>query len=382
MSKRLIVSMDFPPDKGGIQNYVYGIASNLDAEKTIVLCDKTENLTQAEEFDSQQKFKIIRMNLKPSVSIFNKIINLLLLAYTIYAICRKNKIEEVHFGNVFPIGIAGIIVKKITKVKIVPYIHGLDVLSIRKKRIANSLLFRILSNSDKIICNSRFTQNIITDFGIEESKLCIINPGINIPLENHNSSKYVNSKFNDLKDSIVLLTVARLVERKGHDNVLKAISEIVPHNKNIKYLICGDGPYKKNLNDMVNSLGLQNNVIFTGEVSNEELEHIYNISNIFIMPSRTIIEKGDVEGYGIVFLEANLHKLPVIAGNSGGVPDAVLDGKTGYLVDPLNPSEISEKINLLINNQDVFNRISKYGYEWVKGNCSWENRVKKIKELF
>src|SRR5262249_14775190 len=131
----------------------------------------------------------------------------------------------------------------------------------------------------------------------------------------------------------VILTVGSLVERKGQDMIIRALPLIANAVPGVSYLIVGDGPYKANLKTLVTSMGLQDRVVFTGRVSDEELPEFYALSDVFAMPSRACLDSNDVEGFGMVFLEAGATGKPVVAGRSGGIEDAVVDGVTGLLVD-------------------------------------------------
>jgi phosphatidylinositol alpha-1,6-mannosyltransferase len=121
--------------------------------------------------------------------------------------------------------------------------------------------------------------------------------------------------------------------------------------------------------------------VFTGGITDHELHRLYECSDLFIMPSRDIKEKGDVEGFGIVFLEANYYRLPVIAGNSGGIPDAVKDKITGYLVDPMDEKEIACRIEELITDEGLARTMGDNGYEWVINHCLWSHRGQLLKQL-
>ncbi|MCP1092517.1 glycosyltransferase family 4 protein [Bacillaceae bacterium OS4b] len=383
MTRRLFMSLDFPPESGGIQNYVYGIVSNLNPDNSFVLTSDHLGFEKYNTYDESQNFKVFRTKMSGNNSIINKISIMLNLVYQLIFLKFKLKYTEIHFGTVFPIGLVGPLAKKLLNVRYVVYIHGFDVLSLQKSNFSYKLLLYILKNANKIICNSSYTKKVIIDMGLNEERIAIISPGIDIEIEDKSfevTKRSIIEKFS-LQDKRVLLTVSRLVERKGHDKVLASMVNIVKEIPDIYYVICGDGPDKSRLINLVKEYKLEESVIFTGSLPKDELEALYQTAEVFIMPSREIKNKGDVEGYGIVFLEANYYKLPVIAGNSGGIPDAVLDGKTGYLVDPLDEDEISEKIKKLLFNKELSAKMGEDGYNWVVGNCQWKHRVEQLQNL-
>ena len=179
----------------------------------------------------------------------------------------------------------------------------------------------------------------------------------------------LSNKYN-LNDKIILITVSRLVKRKGHETIIRILPELLNEIPNLVYLIVGTGTYLSELKKLVDRLNLNNQVIFLGAVSDQTLATLYKLSKIFIMPAKDI--QGDVEGFGIVYLDANSFGLPVIAGNTGGVKEAVLDNKTGILIDPNNKGELGQAILKLINDKELYSKMSQAGikhvvlFNWLK----------------
>ncbi|MCK4262075.1 glycosyltransferase, partial [bacterium] len=176
----------------------------------------------------------------------------------------------------------------------------------------------------------------------------------------------------------VILTVSHLVRRKGHANVIRALPRVLEKVPEAIYLIVGRGPEDDNLRKLAQTLGILDRVVFAGFVSNEEIPLYYNVCQVFIMPSYEIKEEGDVEGFGIVFLEANACGKPVIGGRSGGVVDAVVDGETGLLVDPLNTEEISVALVKLLYDESLAERLGQRGRKRVEKELSWEKVTERI----
>ena len=153
--------------------------------------------------------------------------------------------------------------------------------------------------------------------------------------------------------------VARLASRKGHAQVLRTLAQLVPTHPTAHYLIVGDGPDEGRLRQMVRELGLEAHVTFAGYVPEEELNHYYDVADVYVMPSRP--EGDTVEGFGLVFIEAGARGLPVIGGRHGGVQEAIVDGQTGYLVDPLDRDEIARRILELIEHPALRRMLGKQG---------------------
>jgi len=380
MTNRLFLSVDFPPENGGIQNYVYGIVSHLDPQNTVVLTSNRGGKEKYQSFDEKQQYKTYRIGITNQVSFARQMIQLVILFFSVLSINKKHKVEELHFGNIMPIGIAAPLLKKVLKVDFYPYIHGLDFLESKTNPLKFRLLMYSLKHATKIICNSNYTKGILLNSGIEKERLTVIHPGIPPQIEQTYDREKLLEKYH-LQGKIVLVTVGRLVKRKGHDKVIESIRDLVKEYPEIKYVICGKGPERGNLESMVQKYKLQQHVVFTGDIDRNELEGLYSIARLFVMLNREIKEEGDVEGYGIVFLEAGIHKLPVIGGNNGGVPDAILDGQTGFLVNSSNQQEIIKVIKTLITDDFLSTQMGENGYKWVSENCLWEHRVSLLNNL-
>lgn len=381
MKNRLFITLDFPPENGGIQNYIYGLVTHLDPQKTVVLTSNRIGKEAFKPYDSKEKYKTYRININNRVPLYKQLFQLLILYVYIFRITKMYKIDELHFGNVMPIGLIGPLASKLLKVKFFPYIHGLDFLESKNSNIKHKLVNYCLRNATKIICNSNYTKSILIESGLEASSITIIHPGITKKDKVSKVDKEDVLKKYMLNDKFILITVGRLVKRKGHDKVIEALKEIISINGNIKYVICGEGPERKNLEELVKTYKLEGYVIFTGNTDSKELESLYSIAHLFIMPNREIKEAGDVEGYGIVFLEAGIHRLPVVGGNNGGVPDAVINGETGILIDSSDRQEIVSTIILFLKDKKILNQIGDNGYKWVNNNCLWSHRVKLLETL-
>lgn len=378
---KVFVAIDFPPEKGGIHDYAYGLISQIPAEEITVLTNKIKDVTASEQFDQKTDFEIIRKRIFWDSNKLLLILSQIVLVLQLITLKWRKKTDEIHFVNIFPVGIAGPFMKFFFGVKYFPYVHGLDVMGMVNSKLFPLLLF-ILKRSDKVIANSQYTKSKLVELGIPEMQIVIIPPGLNVSklVSDSDLSEDIRDKY-DLHGKKVMITVSRLVERKGHDVTLKAISQLITRIPNLKYLICGDGPHKEHLELLVRQYGLESVVVFTGGITDLELHQLYECSDLFIMPSRDIKEKGDVEGFGIVFLEANYYRLPVIAGNSGGIPDAVKDEVTGYLVDPLDESEIAKRIEELITDERLARTMGNNGYDWVVNHCLWSHRGQLLKQL-
>ena len=235
--------------------------------------------------------------------------------------------------------------------KIILIAHGIEVwepLSGYKKYILNK--------SDKIICVSEFTrQKMASLYNLPADKLLVLNNCLDpflLPQQNVNKDEKLLSKLGFTKTDVVLMTLTRLSSKelyKGYDQVLESIHLLKEKYPSIKYLIVGkyDAAEKQRIDNIIVRLSLQQQVVFTGYIPDEELSRHYQIADLYVMPSKK-------EGFGIVFIEAMLYGLPVIAGNKDGSTDALLQGRLGVLVDPDDQYAITEAIKKVLVNTKIY----------------------------
>jgi phosphatidyl-myo-inositol dimannoside synthase len=231
-------------------------------------------------------------------------------------------------------GYIGLLGQRLFDLPFIVFAHGNEVLSLWDSEWPRAIVS--LRAASGVIANSRFTAGLVSDFGIPPARIRVIHPGCDAeefrPVELDAASR--NRLLDGHANSFVLLTVANLVERKGHDLVLKAVASLRKTIPNLLYVIAGRGPYERTLRRLTSELGIADCVQFKGHVAQHDLISLYACCDVFVMPSRFIATDHDVEGFGIVYLEASACGRAVIGGRSGGIEDAVLDGKTGLLVDP------------------------------------------------
>lgn len=286
-----------------------------------------------------------------------------------YRLCRAiqtyqpDYVLATHGFSFVPVGLLGLIRR-------FPYaltIIGSDVqhhASVHKPTdvLWRFLFQRALNQAQKLICISRYSRDLLrSTFSVPAEGLHVVYMGLDEPRFARPSPEQVEDLRQrlHLRDQVVLLTVGRLVPRKGHDQVLRALAQLISTHPTVHYLVVGEGPDERRLRRMVTELGLEAHVTFAGYVPEEELNHYYDVADVYVMPSRP--EGEMVEGFGLVFIEAGARGLPVVGGRHGGVREAVLDGQTGYLVDPLAPDEIARRISELIERPELRRMLGEHG---------------------
>lgn len=392
MKKILLLTIDFPPQIGGVANYLANLSQNLAFDKIIILTIKQNN---SAIFDQKQNYKIYRENLISNLPIWPKWLPAI---YHTFKALKKEKPNLILAGQILPLGTVALICKKIIGLDYFVSCHGMDILTAQKTPRKKKLAKLILKNAKHIIANSQFTKNEIIKLGAEDSKITVIYPcphTKSVIARSSAQSGRRSNLFSNLdtglplsppvggselamtkQDKKVILTVGRLVARKGQDQVIKALPKVSKKFPDLIYFIVGSGPYEDDLKKLAKNLDLEKNIIFTGKVSDGELADYYQKADIFIMPSRQI--KSDVEGFGIVYLEAASYGLPVIAGKSGGISEAVIDGETGLLVDPENIAEISTTIIKLLENKNLAQSLGQAGKVRVEKEFNWPVQVEKL----
>lgn len=360
--KHLFFTIDFPPLRGGVATYISHICKNTDPEKIIVLAQQHQ---ESEKFDSKQKYKIIRKNFSPNWKDGFKIIKSLL---------EKTYINHIHINHVIPLGYIALLFKLYKRIPYTVYLHGLDVKSAQRKFHKKFLMKIILRNAKNVIVNSRHTESLIMKvIPTVKPKIKIVFPCPHEDLQEYPKDQEIVNKY---KDNKVLLTVARLVKRKGHERVLACIPELTKKFPHLKYIIIGTGKYKEKLESLCKKLSIEKYVDFLDDVPQKLLPTYYNLCDIFVMPNQML--KNDVEGFGITFLEANLFKKPVVGGNNGGVSEAIVHNETGYLINDYSEKQLYDVLFKLLSSPDLCHRIGKNGYKRVITDFTWKKQILKL----
>jgi phosphatidylinositol alpha-1,6-mannosyltransferase len=178
-----------------------------------------------------------------------------------------------------------------------------------------------------------------------------------------------------------VLTVGNLVERKGHDMVIQALAQVIRQVPGTTYLVVGDGPYRDHLDRLARAAGVRDRVVFAGRVDADRLPDIYALCDVFVMPSRIRPTERDVEGFGLVFLEANACGKPVIGGRTGGIPEAIVDGKTGFLVEPESVPDIAGRLATVLTDPELAAEMGRQGRSRVQTGFSWVDAAARVQEL-
>lgn len=356
--KIVLVAGVFPPGIGGMQNYYYNLSKHTKHDMTVV----APEYPGSDAFDEQEQLRIVRgafmRGERADISSWGRLFR------QVRRTLRGEEPDVTLYGYVL-IGFIGLLFRVFGGRRYVISTHGMDMLMFRRFIGLNAVVKLILRKADGVLTNSKFTKRLVEDYGVDPRRIGIVNPGVEQVYDRKPADEELLEQLG-LEGKYVLLSVGRLVTRKGHDRVIEAMPAILKQIPHAVYVIVGDGPARERLEQLARATGVADAVIFVGSVSgSERLNDYYSLSQQFIMVCREL-EQGDAEGFGIVYLEAASAGVPVIAGRSGGASEAVLDGVTGLLVDPESVNQIADSVVRLARDEVLRERLVRDGYHRAK----------------
>ncbi len=365
----LILANDFPPSTGGIQRYLYGLAVALHHRGEEVVVITTEQ-PHAAEFDATSPVPTLRV---PAARRFQAARNLAdgAISY-IHKGAHEEKVKAIIAANWWPDGYGAWLVRRRTGVPYVVIGHGREMVQTGVNLIKWLMQQLVIRGAAGGLANSHYSAQQLSRRGLPQKRIQVIYGGVD-PTQfaaPTTPDELVRRKL--AKDNQpILLTVSRLVRRKGHSQVMAALPQIAREIGPVKYIIVGSGPEEWRLRQLAREYSIDDCVQFLDEVDDRELSALYQTADVFVMPSRDLYGQ-PIEGLGLVYLEANLCGLPVVAGDTGGVSDAVVDGKTGLLVNPEDPAAIASAVVRLLSDSDLATQLGTAGRARVLAEFTWE----------
>ena len=371
----LFVTNDFGPRAGGIETFIIGLIQRRPFGQTIVYTSFQENSAQFDaDWLANYGVRVIRDRSKillPTPRV----------ALQLRGIIKKEGITTAAFGAAAPLGLLSASMKRAGVVRTVALTHGHEVWW-AKVFPFNLLLRRIGSTVDVLTYLGEFTRKAISKAlsAKAQSAMVKIAPGIDV-------EHFIPTDASSLRESLgladkkVIVSVGRLVHRKGQDHLIEAMPEILKNVPRAHLLLVGEGPYREHLQNLVHQLKLESSVTFIGRIQYQDLPMYICVGDIFAMPSRSRLMGLEVEGLGIVYLEASSCGLPVLAGDSGGAPDAVIQNETGLVVSGTDNKEIASAAVALLTNLEASQKMGTVGRQWIVDNWRWEIWSKAFEEL-
>lgn len=357
--KVLLITSDYLPRAGGVSIFNQGIAESLAlaGHRVWVLTPDTPD-----KDDEKLTYRVIRYKATKYLgSIWPSLITLYLSLI--------NKYDVILYGHaVSTLSLGGILARKLNMNRLAMLTHGNDLDYAVSCNIDKYFLEQLITTADIILANSNFTREKVQNrYPNIDTKVKILNPGVWPERVCQSSDKDNNNN----KSKLIILTVARLVPVKGVDDLISAFALVINKYPEAILRIVGDGPEKEKLVHLAKQLNIENSIYFAGELSVKRVYDELQKCSYFVMPS-----KG--ETFGIAYLEANAYGKAVIGTRQGGVPDSVVDGITGILVEPGNIEQLAEAMQLLIENKELRNKLGLAGKHRVESEFNWSQVVKRF----
>lgn len=373
MSRTLVVTNDFPPRQGGIESFVYALAERLPPDEVVVY---TASMQGDAELDARLPYRVVRDpagTLLPTPEVGRRVTRLL----------REAECDSVLFGAAAPLGLLAGRLRAAGAERIVGLTHGHETWW-AKVPGARQMLNRIGTGCDVLTYVSEFCRRRISPALSEEARgrMVRLAPGVDSTVfRPDNGGARLRARLGIGTGQPVLLSVSRFIARKGQDALIKAMPHIVREVPDARLLLVGDGPYRRRLERLTRDRGVIGSVIFAGAVPWAEAPAWFDAGDVFAMPCRTRAGGLEPEALGIVFLEAQAAGSPVLVGDSGGAPETVLHGETGYVVDPFNPRAIAARAAELLGDPGRVRALGDKGRAWVQAEWTWEHSMATLRRL-
>ncbi len=371
MSRTLVVTNDFPPRQGGIENFVHALATRFPPGQLIVYTSATPG---AAEYDARLPFQVVRDRsrvLLPTPRMTRRAVEL----------ARAHDCDRVWFGAAAPLGLMAPALRRAGVARLVATTHGHEVWWARVPG-ARWALRRIGAGVDVVTYLGEYTRSAIAPaLGPAAARMARLVPGVDASVFRPDVDGTPVRERYGLADRPVILCVSRLVARKGQDTLIRALPLVREAVPEAVLLLVGKGPYEKTLRRLVARLGLADSVVFAGGQPHGALPPFYAAADVFAMPCRTRRLGLEVEALGIVYLEASAAGRPVVAGDSGGAPDAVRDGETGYVVDGRRVIEVADRLVELLTDPEKARVMGEKGRAWVQAEWSWDRSYEQLRAL-
>ncbi|WP_228000918.1 glycosyltransferase family 4 protein [Nocardia australiensis] len=373
MARTLLVTNDFPPRPGGIQSYLQALTGELPPDDLVVYAPRWRGDSHL-KFDAKQKFQVVR---HPTTLMLPTP----LVARRAARLLRSENCDTVWFGAAAPLALLSPMLRRAGAQRILASTHGHEV-GWSMLPGARQALRAIGEQTDVVTYVSRYTRGRFASAFGANAALEYLPPGVDTTLFRPDPAARTDLRARyGLGDRPTILCLSRLVPRKGQDALIVAMREIRDRVPGAVLVIAGGGPYEEKLHGLAAVIGVDSDVVFTGRVPSDELAAHHTIADVFAMPCRTRGAGLDVEGLGIVYLEASASGVPVVAGRSGGAPETVLEGKTGRVVDGRKTEEIVEAIVGILSDRDAAAEMGAQGRAWAEQQWRWDSLGARLRHL-
>ena len=375
----MLVTELFPPDCGGSSELFGNIYARL-ADTPVTVVRHTAGVRPMEAGDNG--LRMIGVRTTPGhwgVSSMASLANHGRMALTLASECRRRP-SVIHCGRALPEGLDAFLVARVHRAtRYLCWTHGEELHYARTSRELSFLQHRVHRGASAVVANCRNTARALEAVGVPREKIHIVYPGVDARRFERRAGGVELRRRYAARDELLLVTVGRLQRRKGHDLVIEALASMASESPPFRYVVVGDGTERARLEQLAVDRGVHQKVTFVGEVSGNDLPDYYAAADIFVHPNR--IDGDDVEGFGIVFLEAAAAGVPVVGGATGGVPEAVESGVTGLLVGGTDAAELARAIRTLAASETLRRQMGGAGQRRVRAEFTWERAAAQIAAL-
>ncbi|MBU9765562.1 glycosyltransferase family 4 protein [Mycobacterium sp. TNTM28] len=377
MTRVLLVTNDFPPRRGGIQSYLEAFVGELMRDGSHELTVYAPKWKGAPEFDDRAAaagYRVVRHPttlMLPEPTVANRMQRLI----------AEHDIETVWFGAAAPLALLGPLARRAGARRIVASTHGHEV-GWSMLPVARGALRRIGDDADVVTFVSRYTRGRFASAFGPRAALERLSPGVDTDrfVPDPVARAELRARYG-LGQRPVVVCLSRLVPRKGQDMLIRAWPSIRRRVPEAVLAIVGGGPYLQTLQHLAHTHGVAADVVFTGAVPGDELPAHHAMADVFAMPCRTRGAGLDVEGLGIVYLEASACGVPVVAGTSGGAPETVRDGQTGTIVDGTDVGAVASAVSDLLADPARGAAMGAAGRHWAVDNWQWRSQGARLSGL-
>jgi phosphatidylinositol alpha-1,6-mannosyltransferase len=368
--KVLVVTNDFPPKIGGINYYVAHLVRHFPAGEITVFASDWPG---AETFDAEFPHPVVRWtsdSMYPTPGVVQRVAELV----------RQEDADIVLFGAAAPLALMGRTIQRWTGIPYAAFMHGVEIWAAQVP-VAAGLLSLLGRNAALLMGVSRWQVEVTRKAIGPQPGIELLSPGVDAQRFHSGVSDRAVRERHGLGDAPVICCVSRLTLRKGQDVVIRALPRIAEEVPEVRFLVVGAGPDYERLRDLARRQGVEERVVFAGEVPYDELPGYFRAGDVFAMPCRTRKLGLEVEAFGSVFLQASAVGRPCVAGDSGGAPEAVLDGETGLVVDGADRDAVGGAILELLLDRDRAHKMGRAGADRVRRELTWEALSARLRGL-
>ncbi len=379
--KALLLSEIFPPKTGGSGRWFWEIYRRISRDEVVVVAGEDP---RQEQFDRTHDLRLSRLPLEMAdwgTFSLKGLWNYRRIFRAVRKVVRREGVDQIHCGRLLPEGWIARMIRRRYGVPYLCYVHGEEMSYGQSSRQLGQMMHGVLEDAQVIIANSRNSAAILRDqWKVPADRVRVMHPGVDV-------ERFVPAEFDTERreclgwyDRPVVLTVGRLQQRKGQDQMIRALPAVRQSIPNVLYAIVGEGQQRSALEELVREHGLEEHVEFLGEPDDQLLVACYQQCDLFSLPNRNI--EGDIEGFGMVLLEAQACAKPVVAGASGGTAETMRVPETGRLVNCDGPDELAATVTELLANRTLRDEMGEAGRRWVIRRFSWDSLARQAVELF